>query len=476
MNSIIKSFFLTTITVLVMLLSNSIPMGWYLLPMLIGGVLSLTKIISIFKTTYYIRNIFFYVWIVFFISAFIAPLIHFSRDYWLPNYVQFSPSNWNILALKMSTILLYGMGIFIFLEQIKYKPLYQTKKWQFKNNAKSFVIFFMILSFMLQSIYYIKNGGIYGVIRSYTERDNSMEGMGLIFIFSEMFPYLLLLFYFILRRGKKTSLLNVLVFLSVMFLSALYFGGFRGSRSNTVLTIFQAVLLIHFTIYRFNRIHFSAMIAAFFIFMIIGRIYKNEGINFINNPTQYEEYQISQKMSGVESIIIGDLSRYKDVCYEIYMLENNPYYELKLGSTYLSSILTFTPLGIPIRDYLQLTSRTQAASQLMFDYDGKKRSSFQKNTRIFGFVGEAMFNFGFLSFSLSFFFLYFLLTACKRWGDSISIQDARFYFIPLFPLIAINLINADSNNLIFFIVKRIVLMYVIIWFITNKNNDSCIYH
>ena len=463
----ILSFCIILLTIAFLLLGANLPFDWYLLPVVLGGMISLYKVLNLLKTIDYLRNADFYVWIVLFLGAFVAPLIHFSRDAWI-SHVYILPSNWNTLALITSAILLYGMFVFIFLEQIKYRPLYQKKEWSFKKNAKYLIIFLMIISFVLQTVYYIRAGGIFGVIQKFTDRDGGFEGMGLYFIVSEMFPYLLLLLYFVICKEKKTSFLNVSIFLAIMFLSALYFGGLRGSRSNTVLTMFQAVLLIHFTIYHFKKRHFIIMVALFFLFMIVGRIYKTHGADFVHNVHEFTDYQINTEMSGIESIIIADLTRYNDLSYLIFMLDNNPFYKPKLGSTYLAAVLTFMPFGIPIRDHFELTARSEAASQLMFDFDGIQRSEIRRNSRIFGFVGEMMLNFGVFSFLFAFFFLHFLLKWVKRWSDSISVQDARFYFISLLPIMVISLINLDSNNVVFFIVKRIVLMYVIIWFITNK--------
>ena len=453
-----------------MLIFGIIPFDWYLFPFAFGGILTLSKILGILRSRAYLRNTFFYVWITLFLTVFIAPLIHFSRDYWI-THVYIEPSNWNTLALTMSCILLYGVFVFYFLESFPIKPYIQKRLWVFKNYAGAFVIILMIISFVLQTVYYIRTGGMTGMIRAYTEREgteDSFAGLGFYFIFSEMFPYLLLLLYFIVRQKKKTSFLNVLIFLTVMFISAMYFGGLRGSRSNTVFTMFQAVLLIHFTIYRFNKTHFISMIAAFFLFMIIGRIYKNEGEELVKNYAHYEDYRINQSMSGMESIIINDLTRYNIVAYEIFLLENNSFYKPKSGTTYLSSFLTFMPFGTQVRDYFHITSRTEAASQLMYDYDGQQRSNYRKSTRIFGFIGEAMLNFGFLSFFFSFFVVCYLLKLVGRWGDSISTSDARIYFIALLPLIVIFFINMDSTNMLLFVVKRVITMYIILWFITYK--------
>ncbi len=481
--SIVKSFFLILILILVFISLNLLPINWYLLPLFLGGILSFNKIIQKTKSPDYLNDTFFYVWIVFFLTTFVAPLIHFSRDYWIEN-VYILPRDWSSLSLITSSILLFGMLVFYFMEKLPVKEITQKQTWKFKNNAGFIIVILMFISFILQTLFYLKNGGIIGVIKTYSDRDVMSEGnfagFGLYFIFSEIFPYLLLLLYFIHARNKTTSLIRVLIFLLLMFISALYFGGLRGSRSNTVMTMFQAILLIHFSIYRFKRVHFIVMITAFFLFMIIGRIYKSEGINFIENYNEYEDYQISKKTSSVESIIITDLTRYNILTYEIFMLENNPHYQYKMGSTYLASILTFIPWGSPIKDQLDLTTRTEAAGQLMFNYDGQQRTLSRKNTRIFGFIGESILNFGYISILFSFFALYLCLTLIKLWSISITNQDARYYFISLLPVLVINLIDSDSNNVAFFVVKRIILMYLIIWTITFKTkeniNGSGIYH
>ncbi len=472
--NIIISFFVIIVVVIAMLLGNNIPLNWYLFPMIIGGAVSLAQIIRYLKRPDYLRDALFYFWIVMFITAFIAPLIHFGRDSWV-EHVYLLPANWEALALNMSVVLLYGILLTSLLETIPRKTITQQKLWQYKPNAKIVIIWLMVISFGLQTFFYLRSGGIAGVIQAYTERDTinsgNFAGYGLYFIFSEMFPYLMLLLFYINRKDKKTTFIHVVIFLVLMFVSALYFGGLRGSRSNTILTMFQAILLIHFTIYKFRKIHFAGMLIAFFAFMIVGRIYKSEGRDFIDNYSEYRDYTISKNMSAPESIITTDLTRYDDVSYLIYMFNNNPYYKYKYGETYLSSTLTFIPLGKYVIDFFDIKGRSQAAGELMFNYDGQERTSSRRNSRIFGFIGEAMLNFGYFSFIFSFFILYLIINRIRIWSDSISINDARFYFISLLPIVVINLVDSDSNNVVFFIVKRIVLMYIIISLITTKTKN-----
>ncbi len=453
-----------------LLFTYRIPFNYYLIPLILCGIISLTQLFSYFKNQNALREVFFYVWFIFFVASFIAPLIHFGRDYW-KGYVNLSSSDWQGLAFYVSSIYLYGIIIFISLSKLKLKQKKVRHIWSFKSNAALIVSLLMVFSFVLQTYLYAKIGGIKAYIQIFTDKEEASSGftgMGALFIVSEIFPYLLLLWYFIKKRGKNVSVSNVAIFLALMLVACIYFGGLRGSRSNTVFTMVHAVIVVHFTIFRFKRKHFMILLASFFLFMAIGRLYKNDGIEMIKNYKNYDDIQISNKMSSAESIIISDLARYDVRCFELFMLENNIHYKKKYGSTYLYSVLTFIPFGKSVRNSLHLTGRTEAAGQLQFDSSGVVKSNKRKNTRIFGFIGESMLNFGIFSFILAYIVLYFILAYISQWTNAVPTYDARFIIIAMISIFIPLIINADSNNVIFTIIKRPLPLYFILFFITTK--------
>ncbi len=463
------SIYFSLITILILYLLNLVPLGIYLIPLTFCGIITTSKLVEFSKNENATKDVFFYVWSIFFLSSFIAPLIHFSRNYWI-EHVYTTPSDWKYLAFQVSSIYLVGIMIFYLFSKVKTRPKRIRYFWAFKSNASTVVFVLMLFSLLLQTYLYMRLGGIHGYILRYTERNSGggFSGMGTLFLISELFPYFLLLWYFIKNRGKQIKLINVILFLIILLLSCIYFGGLRGSRSNTIFTVFQALIVIHFTLYRFKRIHFLLFIAAFFLYMTVGRIYKTNGIGTMEKLSSLEDLRISNQLSSIESIIITDLTRYNIMCYELYMFDKNSYFEYKYGSTYLYSALTFIPYGKYIRDYLGVEGRTDAAGELQYDYDGVGRSNNRKNTRIFGFIGESMLNFSPYIIILAFIILYYILAYISYWVNAIPLTDARFFIASTIVIIVPLIINADSSNVIFTIIKRPLPLLIVLYLITNR--------
>lgn len=468
MHNIFITVFLNISLLTVLIFNQLIPIDLYLIPLALSGILAFNKLLEKSKSETALRDVFFYTWVVIYLSTFIAPIIHFSRDYWI-EYVYLEPKSWNELALYVSSIYLYGIIVFYSLDRKNVYNKQSSNIWIFKSNASIIVISLMLLSFFLQTLFYVRIGWISGYIHAFSYQSvDSFKGMGTYFIASEMFPYLLLLLYLIKNQGKKASLSSIIIFLLLMLISTIYFGGLRGSRSNTVYTLLHAVILIHFTIYRFRRVHFIALSFAFFSFMIVGKWYKNAGIEVIQDFRKYDSGQIDSKMTSFETIIIGDLARFNIQSYGIYLMENNKSYKIKYGMTYFHSLLTYTPAGDKIKDFLELEGKSDALAQLQYDFDGVIRSNMRKNSRIMGFIGEFMLNFGVFSFVIAYFLLFYILSSLRGLTNSISTHDARFFIVSMIPFIIPLLINSDSDNFLLAMVKRIIPLSILLFLISNK--------
>lgn len=345
-----------------------IPIDIYLIPLILCGIISLYNIITYYYKINSFRNLYFYVWLTLFVSTYIAPLIHFSRNSWMPIYVKDVPSNWNLYSFYVSSIYFFGTIILIAMKKksshiIKLNFVHRT----FKSNALIIIAIIMLISFLMQTYYYLNAGGFINVIIAFLEgskiSSKIMSRMGIFFLLSEIFPYMLLLWYFITHRGRKTSGKNVILFLIVLFISSLYFGGTRGSRSNTIYIIVQAVILIHYTIYKFSWKHTVMFMLSFIAFMFVGRLYKDKNVDFFKNKSLYQT-QISS-ISVIEKILTGDICRYNIMCYEIYKLRKlNNNYSYKNGGTYVSAIIIFFPYGRDIITYFNLPTKDSAGAEM----------------------------------------------------------------------------------------------------------------
>lgn len=452
--------------ILYSLLMYNISIDWYLIPLFLCGVMSLQMIIKSALSGESYQNVYLIVWIVFLINSYIAPLIHFSHDFWV-NYLPFCPTDWNDYALLTSSFYLVGMLIFyaILTPPTIVSPC--KNEWNEKSSAPYIIIFLFIISLLAQLYIYAKMGGIAGYIANYTEGGEGFTGMGKFFIFSELGPSLFLIYLVVRNRGRAVSGKQVFFFLVILLLMALFFGGLRGSRSNTLFTLIQGILTIHIMLYRFNLKHVVLFVTFFFLFMYVGRLYKDQGEKIVDlkNAIETRQSLTHGGLSQEETVIVGDLSRYGINTYEICRLIDNSNYDLKWGQTYLWGTLTFIPLGSHIINSLDIKSRSESAQELMYG-----RNSFRTNSRIFGLLGEWLLNFGIYTFFIPYILMGLIIKQIRMITLKIaqSPNDIRMLMIPVFMVFIPTLILSDSSNVIFFCMKRVLLFYIILRLISNK--------
>lgn len=446
-----------------LVLFDIIPYGLYIYPMIGCGVYSAVKIwqrIIINKNL--LIDVKFWTWGTLFLGTFIAPIIHFSENEWITRYGA-HPSDWRPWALIISSIYFFG---FILLDVFLRKGtiVKETKNLWLLNSKKIKIVYLMMgLSFILQTYIYATVGGITGYITLFDEREGGFEGMGVIFIISELFPLLYILYFFLKNKNKEVGDLKIYLFLVLLFLACLYFGGLRGSRSNTILTVFQGVIVVHYAIKPFTRKQFISFFFAGMLFMLIGKMYKTWGSDFTS--MSYSEITESQHYTDTGSIITGDLARYDVHTLMIYKLENTATYQLKYGATYINDVLNFIPGSLKPKN---LSNRTAAGTELLFDLYSYNPDSGVRSPRIYGMVGQWMLNFGWETSVLSFIILALLLNLLAKIKERISFNDTRFFLVSLIVLYVIYFINNDVGNITFLTLKRFLPMYIIIYLISDK--------
>ena len=109
----------------------------------------------------------------------------------------------------------------------------------------------LVASLAAQTLIYLSFGGIGGFIAAYETgkllKENPLEGMGRLMMVAETFPVVafMMLAVCIRRRGIILSSTAMIGAFIVLLALCLYFGGLKGSRSNTVWVIFWAVVVCH---------------------------------------------------------------------------------------------------------------------------------------------------------------------------------------------------------------------------------------
>ena len=219
----------------------------------------------------------------------------------------------------------------------------------------------------------------------------------------------------------------------------------------------MCVVIFHMYFYKFRKIHLLFFLLVFIGLMFVGRIYKDVGVSF-NESTRLENVS-NREMTFSEEIIIGDLSRYPVNTYEIYSLQEKEDFQFRHGQTYLWSLFTFVPFGNRIVRALDIDSRSEATSSLF---------GTERNSRILGPLGEWMINFGIWSFPFAFLIVSLLLRWIKKITLSFKEGDLRRIFTPFFLIFIPQVILSDSSNVMFFFIKRVALVYFVLFLIADR--------
>ena len=451
------------LTIIVALFPNLFSIA--LIPITLCGVLTISQIVKTTKDDNWTINVYFYTWIFVLISTYIAPLIHIVRNYWVP-YMLTKPNDWSPYAFVTSTMYLVGILIWmaIFNKEKSLTIKRSSKKWSLAGNWQLWIFLFLLISLLAQLYVYSKVGGIAGYIHAYSlksEGMNAFAGMGMFFILSESFPYTFLLYLIFKLKNRKVSKVGFYLILILLFVVTMFFGGLRGSRSNTVLFMVISAIAINIYIYRIKKSDIVMLLLCFFAFMYVGRMYKDYGENMLQETSPI--VQTNSTLTSPETTIVGDLARYDVNSYQLFLLEEiRPDYSLKYGETYLWGFLTYIPGGSKIIQTFGLKGRSPAASELFYG------SSEYDNSRILGPIGEWMINFGRFTFFIAYIIIGLLIRYIRRYTLSISVDDVRFMLIPSLIVFLPQLILSDFSNIMFFFVKRVVVVLIILFLISTK--------
>lgn len=463
---------LTCVIDLVMMLFFNVPFDWYLLPVSVCGALSTYQIIYIFSVTneHGLRlPLVFYFYCTLWFGCYFAPLLHFALNFWLIfNNSLILPNRWEPYVLIIATLNAIGLVIFIY----AYKYFYSVSKVHnkvyllLKAGKLNYVYLLCFISFACQIIVYAKLGGISGFISTYETRseDQGFAGFGLLFIISEFFPIALIFLFYIkalynpvLRKGK-----SIMIFLLVLFVACMLFGGLRGSRSNTILTMLHACMVIHYFIRKFQVKEMVIGVVMLISFMYVYKFYKQGGSEAVSQYTEGTLDVSEDKYNfNVFEMLLTDFARGDIQPYMVYRYQNSNY-KPKMGATYIGGLLHYIP-GV---DKDALTTKKTAATELLYDYDGKAMGFY--TTRIFGLLGEYILNFGYYTAFLIFLPLAFFMARLDKWVYSLTATDVRNFIVPLWILFIVFLFSADLDNVIFFYMKRMLLVIVMLWLVSGK--------
>jgi len=323
---------------------------------------------------------------------------------------------------------------------------------------------FLAITLLIQAYIFMKFGGIYGYLVQWTEQKESFKGLGSTFMLAEAFPILLFISFILLtdRDKVREKIWLVYALLIAFFLLKLLFGGFRGSRSNTIWGIFWAAGIIHLVYFKLKLRHYLIGMAFLLSFMITYALYKSFGVEAFSGEYTIED---SGRFEGnpITGILIEDFSRSTVHAYILHEYFNSDY-NVKLGSTYLSSFFKM----LPWVDSPFTHTKNSAAAELFYGRTIDPELSYIRNSRVFGLYGEGLLNFGPAIPLLLFIGVGMLIGKINNFCLRLQAEDPRTLLIPFIANGCLVLILSDSDNLVFFIMKNGFMAFLMIFLISIR--------
>jgi hypothetical protein len=406
---------------------------------------------------------------------FLSPLLHVTWNLW---YIDAShPPDWRpwlgyLAILNFLGLLVYrAVRSWVFWSSIK--PANPTI-WQFNPKRFPLILFAsLVLAGVIQLLVYSKYGGVIGYITAATDlegRAESFSGMGLVFLFSESFPILSMIgFAAYARHRKHLRTWHVLIIILAVFLVLqLFFGGLRGSRSNTIWALFWALGIIHFWLRTVNKklILFGLVFLVFF--MYIYGFFKGAGLEGVKTALEGQEARAALSAEtgrSWEGLVLADLARSDLQAFLLYrLMRQGSDYEYAWGRTYFSAALSPIPKAILPGKPVNKSKEGTDAQYGMGSYE----PGLFVSSKVYGLAGEAMLNFSPLAVPVAFVCLGIVVGSVRaclfRWHPS----DTRFLLFPMFVTLCFIVLVGDADNVLFSLVKDGSFPCIVVFLSSSK--------
>lgn len=472
MTSLAISFLLCTSTVCGFLVACERIAHWFIIPVLLCGVLIGIDAVDWFRGRLDLLDPAGIIGLLGVHFFFLAPLLHVTWDSWM-RYVN-PPPDWRDWLGGMAVVNTAGLVLYQCARRRAAVWGQHTMKeafWQLNRNRLLWAAgCALMLSGALQIWIYAQQGGIIGYIEQFSRSIGNAElplfkDMGWIFMVSESFPILGMVCFAVSvgrLRTARTWLVITLVLLA-FFVLQMVFGGLRGSRGNTVWALFWAFGIIHFWIRPLNRTLVFLGICFLIAFMYLYGFYKGLGKD---TWTIFEAGTIPAEASiktgrTLDGMLLGDLGRSDVQAFLLYRLSMpDRDYQYAWGRTYLASATLLIPRALwPDRPPGKVKQGTDAQYGAG-SWDEEKWSS----SLVYGLAGEAMLNFGPLAVPFAYLIFGVIVGRLQHFFSKLRRWDTRLLLYPFLVNTCFSMLQGDSDNLLFNTIKGGLVPTLVVWF------------
>jgi hypothetical protein len=473
MTSLAISLLLCTLTACGFLFASERSAHWFLIPVLFCGVLIGCDAIDWFRGQVSLLDPAGIIGLLGVHFFFLAPLLHVTWDSWM-GYID-PPPDWRDWLGGMAIVNAAGLVLYrCARRRAALRGAYATKETFWQLNRKLLLWGAgcgLILSGALQIWVYAQHGGIIGYIEEFSRinedpaSSSGFRGMGWIFMISESFPILGMVYFAVCagRSGAARTWLVISLVLFGFFVLQMLFGGLRGSRSNTIWALFWAAGIIHFWIRPLNRRFAFVGIGFLVVFMYLYGFYKHLGRDAWTAVQEgAKASELSEKTGRTfEGMLLGDLGRSDVQAFLLYRL-SMPHrdYQYAWGRTYLASAALLIPRAFwPDRPPGKVKAGTEAQYGIG-SWDEQKWAS----SLVYGLAGEAMLNFGPIAVPFAYGIFGLIVGVLERFLYTLRHGDTRLLLYPFLVNSCFSMLEGDSDNLLFNVIKGGLVPTLVVWF------------
>jgi hypothetical protein len=471
-SSLLVSSYICLSVITVCVVSSGSFLHWFLIPVLFCGIL-----IGIDATDWFRgrMDIFDPVGILGLLGIhffFLAPLLHVHWDYWM-SYID-PPPDWRDWLGGMAILNCLGLLVYRFSRHLLNRREGRLKRTRWTLDRRAFFIsvgFALLVTGLMQIWVYAQFGGILAYVDAATDLDptDSMQGWGWIFMVSESFPTLAMIAFAVYASKKEVykSWRVLCVALSVFFVVQMFFGGLRGSRSNTVWGLFWAVGIIHFWIRPVSRKMILVGCIFLVLFMYFYGFYKNVGLDALDafKGSEARAELVEKTHRDLDTSLLGDLGRSDIQAFLLYrLLTPGSDYEYALGRTYVGALSLFVPKYFwPERPPTKVKEGTDAQHGM-----GTYALGLFLASNVYGLSGEAMLNFGPMAAPLSFVLLGLGVYRVRRFMITTESSDSRLLLYPFLIVLCFQILINDLDVVLFTSIKSFAVPFVVLAFCSVK--------
>lgn len=378
-----------------------------------------------------------------------VPVFHLAFGRW-PLYAE-PPESWQRALANWAWLHVVALGVYLFAVSLRAKS---TPHRPLSNSKLPRVVGLAVLvglaSWMIGAARY---GGPLEYLRLLVSGEADLAGQGLILIFAEGWPLVLLAGVLVLgqntlRRRASLSVAVLSAFVVIQFLAA----GLRGSRAATVWP-FMLALTCYVLIVRPLSARALAMIGTLLVgFAWVYAVFKGAGGDILGVFSGITDLGTLSEETGRDTaqLLTEDFGRAGVQALLITRIDEGA--RLTFGESYLGNLFAFVPSPL---DPGVFSSKTDLLTKVLYGQEPTAVDDF-RSSRILGLGGEAYMNFGFSGLLLAFLIYGRLVAywdAYYRNAAQTAQNDGAKLIAAVLPALSIILLISDSDNVILFCLK-----------------------